>query len=155
MFFARLVLLVQALVWCGLGLLYWVRPYEMANLSGMLLMEPSSVSDAQVFYGGHQFALALFLFFALRRAELVRAGLILVVLIEATLTLSRLFVAWSSGTGIDGDATLYGLLYRGGIAVLALFALYWMERRKPAPVEPEPVAEAPPEKIREADFEGL
>ncbi|MBH9065945.1 DUF4345 domain-containing protein, partial [Pseudomonas aeruginosa] len=40
MLFARLVLLVQALVWCALGVLYWVRPYEMANLSGMLLMEP-------------------------------------------------------------------------------------------------------------------
>ena len=38
MLFARLVLLVQALVWGGLGLLYWIRPYEMANLSGMLLM---------------------------------------------------------------------------------------------------------------------
>lgn len=53
MLFARLVLLVQALVWGALGVLYWVRPYEMANLSGMLLMEPSAVSDARVFYGGH------------------------------------------------------------------------------------------------------
>lgn len=155
MLFARIVLLVQALVWCGLGLLYWVRPYEMANLSGMLLMEPSSVSDAQVFYGGHQFALALFLFFAVRRVELLRPGLILVVLIQLTLTLSRLFIAWSSGSGIEGDANLYGLLYRGGISLLALLALYLLERRKDAPVEAEPVEQTPPQKIREADFEGL
>ena len=75
MLFARLVLLVQALVWGALGVLYWVRPYEMANLSGMLLMEDSAVSDARVFYGGHQFALALFLLFALRRASLVQPAL--------------------------------------------------------------------------------
>lgn len=155
MLFARLVLLVQALVWCGLGLLYWLRPYEMANLSGMLLMEPSSVSDAQVFYGGHQFALALFLFFALRRAELLQAGLILVLLVQLTLTLSRLFVAWSSGSGIDGDASLYGLLYRGGISVLALLALYWLERRKAAPPAAAITAPSAEEKLRAADFEGL
>ncbi|OHR96179.1 hypothetical protein HMPREF3289_18530, partial [Pseudomonas sp. HMSC75E02] len=133
MLFARFVLLLQALVWAGLGLLYWVRPYEMANLSGMLLMEPESVSDAQVFYGGHQFALALFLLFALRRRELLRAGLILVVLVQLTLTLSRLLIAWSSGLGIDTDATLYGLVYRGSVSLLAIFALYWLERGRREP----------------------
>lgn len=97
MLFARLVLLVQALVWGALGVLYWVRPYEMANLSGMLLMEPSAVSDARVFYGGHQFALALFLLFALRRASLVQPALILVVLLQSILTLSRLLIAWIEG----------------------------------------------------------
>jgi len=155
MLFARFVLLLQALVWAGLGLLYWVRPYEMANLSGMLLMEPESVSDAQVFYGGHQFALALFLLFALRRRELLRAGLILVVLVQLTLTLSRLLIAWSSGLGIDTDATLYGLVYRGSVSLLAIFALYWLERGRREPEPPEPVAETPVEKVRDADFEGL
>ncbi|WAB94870.1 DUF4345 family protein [Pseudomonas citronellolis] len=155
MLFARFVLLLQALVWAGLGLLYWVRPYEMANLSGMLLMEPESVSDAQVFYGGHQFALALFLLFALRRRELLRAGLILVVLVQLTLTLSRLFIAWSSGLGIDTDATLYGLVYRGSVSLLAIFALYWLERGRREPEPAEPLPEAPVEKVRDADFEGL
>ena len=111
MLFARLVLLVQALVWGALGVLYWVRPYEMANLSGMLLMEPSAVSDARVFYGGHQFALALFLLFALRRASLVQPALILIVLLQSILTLSRLLIAWIEG-GMEADGNLFGLLFR-------------------------------------------
>ncbi|MNM61890.1 hypothetical protein D3C76_900880 [compost metagenome] len=150
MLFARLVLLVQALIWGSLGLLYWIRPYEMANLSGMLLMEPSSVSDARVFYGGHQFALALFLLFALRRVELVRPALILVILIQLTLSLSRLLIAWNEG-GMDADSQLFGVIYRGVISLLAIGALYWLERQ----ARPQPIVPAEPEKSREADFDGL
>ena len=130
MLFARLVLLVQALVWGALGVLYWVRPYEMANLSGMLLMEPSAVSDARVFYGGHQFALALFLLFALRRASLVQPALILVVLLQSILTLSRLLIAWIEG-GMEADGNLFGLLFRGAMAALGIAALWWLQRRPP------------------------
>ncbi|MCY1275958.1 hypothetical protein D3C76_716130 [compost metagenome] len=150
MLFARLVLSVQALVWGGLGLLYWVRPYEMANLSGMLLMEPASVSDARVFYGGHQFALALFLLFALRRSQLLRPALILVVLVQLTLTLSRLLIAWNEG-GMAADAQLFGVIYRGVISLLAILALYWLEKSS----EPQPVIAPEPEKPRESDFDGL
>ncbi|MBO3276801.1 DUF4345 family protein [Pseudomonas schmalbachii] len=150
MLFARLVLLAQALIWGGLGLLYWIRPYEMANLSGMLLMEPSSVSDARVFYGGHQFALALFLLFALRRSQLVRPALILVILIQLTLSLSRLLIAWNEG-GMGADSQLFGVIYRGVISLLAIGALYWLERQ----ARPQTTVPTEPEKPREADFDGL
>ncbi|MNE41049.1 hypothetical protein D3C80_1350990 [compost metagenome] len=116
----------------------------------MLLMEPSSVSDARVFYGGHQFALALFLLFALRRVELVRPALILVILIQLTLSLSRLLIAWNEG-GMDADSQLFGVIYRGIISGLAIGALYWLERQ----ARPQPVVPAEPEKPREADFDGL
>ncbi|AGI22745.1 DUF4345 family protein [Pseudomonas sp. MT3] len=154
MLFARLVLLVQALVWGGLGLLYWIRPYEMANLSGMLLMEPSSVSDARVFYGGHQFALALFLVFALRRRLLVRPALILVILVQLTLTLSRLLIAWTEG-GMAMDAQLAGVVYRGVISALSIFALYWLERQSRNRVTASPAKEPDEPEERRADFEGL
>ena len=39
--FARFVLLAQALVMACLSLAYWLRPHEMANLNGMLLMAVS------------------------------------------------------------------------------------------------------------------
>lgn len=149
MLFARLVLLVQALVWGALGVLYWVRPYEMANLSGMLLMEPSAVSDARVFYGGHQFALALFLLFALRRASLVQPALILVVLLQSILTLSRLLIAWIEG-GMEADGYLFGLLFRGAMAALGIAALWWLQRRPPRLLAPGESAER-----REDDFDGL
>lgn len=149
MLFACLVLLVQALVWGALGVLYWVRPYEMANLSGMLLMEPSAVSDARVFYGGHQFALALFLLFALRRASLVQPALILVVLLQSILTLSRLLIAWIEG-GMEADGNLFGLLFRGAMAALGIAALWWLQRRPPRLSAPGESAER-----REDDFDGL
>ncbi|MBG6515276.1 DUF4345 family protein [Pseudomonas aeruginosa] len=149
MLFARLVLLVQALVWGALGVLYWVRPYEMANLSGMLLMEPSAVSDARVFYGGHQFALALFLLFALRRASLVQPALILIVLLQSILTLSRLLIAWIEG-GMEADGNLSGLLFRGAMAALGIAALWWLQRRPPRLSAPGESAER-----REDDFDGL
>ncbi|HFZ2226172.1 DUF4345 domain-containing protein [Pseudomonas aeruginosa] len=149
MLFARLVLLVQALVWGALGVLYWVRPYEMANLSGMLLMEPSAVSDARVFYGGHQFALALFLLFALRRASLVQPALILVVLLQSILTLSRLLIAWIEG-GMETDGNLFGLLFRGAMAALGIAALWWLQRRPPRLSTPGESTER-----REDDFDGL
>ncbi len=149
MLFARLVLLVQALVWGALGVLYWVRPYEMANLSGMLLMEPSAVSDARVFYGGHQFALALFLLFALRRASLVQPALILVVLLQSILTLSRLLIAWIED-GMEADGNLFGLLFRGAMAALGIAALWWLQRRPPRLSAPGESAER-----REDDFDGL
>lgn len=149
MLFARLVLLVQALVWGALGVLYWVRPYEMANLSGMLLMEPSAVSDARVFYGGHQFALALFLLFALRRASLVQPALILIVLLQSILTLSRLLIAWIED-GMEADGNLFGLLFRGAMAALGIAALWWLQRRPPRLSAPGESAER-----REDDFDGL
>ena len=70
-----------------------------------------------VFYGGHQFALALFLLFALRRASLVQPALILVVLLQSILTLSRLLIAWIEG-GMEADGNLFGLLFRGAMAAL-------------------------------------
>ncbi|MBH9342748.1 DUF4345 family protein [Pseudomonas aeruginosa] len=151
MLFARLVLLVQALVWGALGVLYWVRPYEMANLSGMLLMEDSAVSDARVFYGGHQFALALFLLFALRRASLVQPALILVVLLQSILTLARLLIAWIEG-GMAADANLFGLAFRGAMALLGIAALWWLQRQPAALPAATPVERA---ERREDDFDGL
>ncbi len=59
--FARFVLLAQALFMLAFSLAYWVRPYEMANLNGMLLMESASISHMRVYYGGLQLGLALFL----------------------------------------------------------------------------------------------
>ncbi len=38
---ARVLLLVQLLLLTGLGLAYFIRPHEMSNLSGMLLLAPA------------------------------------------------------------------------------------------------------------------
>ncbi|MNN74462.1 hypothetical protein D3C81_1906640 [compost metagenome] len=49
------------------------------------------------------------------------------------------------------DAQLFGVIYRGVISLLAILALYWLEKSS----EPQPVIAPEPEKPRESDFDGL
>ncbi|MNG38975.1 hypothetical protein D3C84_1268650 [compost metagenome] len=69
---------------------------------------------------------------------------------QLTLTLSRLLIAWNEG-GMAADAQLFGVIYRGVISLLAILALYWLEKSS----EPQPVIAPEPEKPRESDFDGL
>lgn len=63
--FARFVLIAQAMAMFAFSLAYWLWPYEMANLNGMLLMESASISHMRVYYGGLQLGLGLFLLWAM------------------------------------------------------------------------------------------
>ena len=47
----RVFLLLQALILLAFGLAYLLRPHEMANLSGMLLMQAAAISDVRAYYG--------------------------------------------------------------------------------------------------------
>lgn len=136
MLFARMVLLVQVLVLTGLGLAYWFRPYEMANLSGMLLMESVSVSNARVYYGGLQLGLALFLLWSMRRLEWISGALVLLLMMQLSLVLARLITLH-----LDGDTLqaldLLSLLYKLASAILAGGALYRLDRGKAEEVAPE------------------
>jgi len=75
MLFARVILVIQLVALAGLGLAYFVRPHEMANLSGMLLMAPAAATDVRAYYGGLQIGLAAVLALALSRLDLTRAAL--------------------------------------------------------------------------------
>ena len=134
--FARFVLVVQAVVMIGLSLAYWLRPYEMANLNGMLLMETASVSHMRVYYGGLQLGLALFLLWAMRAPERVRAALTMLVITMLALVAGRLGSLWLDGGELIGF-DLTSLIYRVGAALLAAVALLLMRERSVG----EPVAE--------------
>ena len=118
----RLFLIVQILLLAGFGLAYFVRPHELANLSGMLLMAPAAITDMRAYHGGLQLGLALWLLLALLRGDLLRPALMLLVLLYATLFLARL-----SGMGLDGGAqqtfNLYAMLFEGVSAALAFWLL--------------------------------
>lgn len=119
--FARFVLLAQALVMASLSLAYWFRPYEMANLNGMLLMEGASVSHMRVYYGGLQLGLALFLIWAARAPERARPALMMLMITMTALVLGRLVSLWLDGGELVGF-DLASLVYRIFAAALAAVA---------------------------------
>lgn len=127
MLFARLILAVQAIVMLGLGLAYWLYPYEMANLNGMLLMEPTSVSNTRVYYGGLQVGLALFLAWSMWRPERIRSALVLLILTQVALALARLLSLWQDGGGMP-DFDLSSLVFKLIMVVLGLIALFQLEQ---------------------------
>lgn len=142
MLFARLILALQAIVMLGLGLAYWLYPYEMANLNGMLLMEPTSVSNTRVYYGGLQVGLALFLLWSMWRAERIRSALVLLILTQTALALARLLSLWQDG-GEMLDFDLSSLVFKLIMVALGMIALFQLEpapshhRREHHPLEPD------------------
>jgi hypothetical protein len=131
MLFARLVLGLKALVYLGLGLAYWFRPYEMANLNGMLLMETASVSNVRVYYGGLQLGLVVFLAWAIRSSvvERLRAALMLLLIVESALAIALCLSLWLDGDAIDG-VDISALAYRVASAALSALALWHLSRQR-------------------------
>lgn len=126
MLFARLILALQALVMFGLGLAYWLYPYEMANLNGMLLMEPASVSNTRVYYGGLQVALAMFLLWSMWRPERIRSALVLLIMTQLALALARLASLWQDG-GEMLEFDLSSLVFKLIMVALGMVALFQLE----------------------------
>jgi hypothetical protein len=123
MLFARVVLVIQLLALAGLGLAYFVRPHEMANLSGMLLMAPAAATDVRAYYGGLQLGLAAFIGLSLVRLDLIRAALILLVLVYSALALARIGGLWLDG-GAQQTFNLYALL----LEVVSVGLCFWALR---------------------------
>ena len=127
MLFARVVLVIQLLALAGLGLAYFVRPHEMANLSGMLLMSPAAATDMRAFYGGLQLGLAAFIGLSLSRLDFTRAALTLLVLLYSALALARIGGLWLDG-GAQQTFNLYALLLEVVSVVLCFWALRGLQR---------------------------
>lgn len=126
--FARFVLIAQAMAMFGFSLAYWLWPYEMANLNGMLLMESASISHMRVYYGGLQLGLGLFLLWAMGGAERARTALVMLVIIMLALVAGRLGSLWLDGGSLLGF-DLASLIYRVLAALLAAGALLGMAER--------------------------
>jgi hypothetical protein len=127
MLFARVVLVIQLLALAGLGLAYFARPHEMANLSGMLLMSPAAATDMRAFYGGLQLGLAAFIGVALSRLDFTRAVLTLLVLLYSAMALARIGGLWLDG-GAQQTFNLYALLLEVVSAGLCFWALRGLQR---------------------------
>jgi hypothetical protein len=109
MLYSRILLAAQALILAGLGIAYFVRPEEMANLSGMLLMAPAAITDVRAYYGGLQIGLAAYLLLTLGRPEQMRGALMLLVLLYSSMALARIGGLWLDG-GLQQTFNLTALL---------------------------------------------
>lgn len=127
MLVARVILLIQLLALAGLGLAYFIRPHEMSNLSGALLLAPAAATDVRAYYGGLQLGLAAFLGMALVRRELTRTALTLLVLLYSALALARIGGLWLDGGALQ-TFNLYALLLEVVLAGLAFWALRGLNR---------------------------
>ncbi len=127
MLLARVILSLQLLATAGLGLAYFVRPHEMANLSGMLLMAPAAATDVRAYYGGLQLGLAAFIGLCLARRELIAPALTLLTLLYSALALARISGLWLDG-GAQQTFNLYALLLEVVSAGLCFWALRQLNR---------------------------
>ena len=127
MLFARILLAVQAIAFVGLGLAYFTRPEQMANLSGMFLMAPAAITDVRAWYGGLQLGLAAYLLMAMSRVDLARAALTLMVLLFSALALARIGGLWLDG-GLQQTFNLAALLVEVVFAGLSFLALRQLSR---------------------------
>ncbi|WP_044872237.1 DUF4345 domain-containing protein [Pseudomonas sp. LFM046] len=122
MLFTRILLGLQALILTVLGLAYFIRPEQMAGLSGTLLMDASAVTHARAWYGCLPLGLAAFLLLSQLRLQLARAALDLLVLLYMALALGRVSGLWLDG-GLGQTFNLYALLFEVVSAGLAFAAL--------------------------------
>ncbi|HSX87854.1 MAG TPA: DUF4345 domain-containing protein [Pseudomonas sp.] len=127
MLLARVVLSLQLLATAGLGLAYFIRPHEMTNLSGMLLMAPAAATDVRAYYGGLQLGLAAFIGLCLARRELIAPALTLFTLLYSALALARIGGLWLDG-GAQQTFNLYALLLEIVSAGLCFWALRGLQR---------------------------
>ena len=127
MLFSRILLAAQALILAGLGIAYFVRPEEMANLSGMLLMAPAAITDVRAYYGGLQIGLAAYLLLTLGRQEQMRGALMLLVLLYSSMALARMGGLWLDG-GLQQTFNLTALLLEVVSAGLCFVALRQLNR---------------------------
>ena len=94
--FARVVLGLYGAMFLYFGVLLFVKPTALSDALPVELVGPVAVAEIRAFYGGLEIGLGIFLLAAGFRREMLRAGLWLLLLISAGLTLGR-----SAGIAID------------------------------------------------------
>ena len=113
---AKISLILTAIVYLAIGIIFLVDPIYWASSLDISLPTPTAIIDLRATYGGYMFAIAVFLFYCLRNSELMKVGLIFQVISFAGFGLSRF-----AGILIGGHprAIMYYLL----IAEILGFAL--------------------------------
>lgn len=94
---ARNILLVDALVFLGLGVWFLASPGPALEAVGMILTDARGATEARAMYGGYEIGTGAFLLACRREPGWLRAGLALTTLILGGLGLTRLIAGALTG----------------------------------------------------------
>ena len=117
----KVVLILSAVPFAGIGLAFLVAPGAMATLVGITLADATSVADIRAVYGGLQLGCAAFLGYAATRNAWVQPALALQIATFGGLCLARIVSYAIAGL----PSTLGYLLHAGEILGLAFGLFAW------------------------------
>jgi len=126
---ARPVLLVDALVFGGLGIWFLATPAAALSAVGFTLNDAAALTEARAMYGGYELGTAAFLYACAREPAWRRAGLTLAILVLGGLGLTRVIAG-----ALTGGLTplMWGLFFAEAAGVaLNIAALVAAPRRSP------------------------
>ena len=116
----RIILALVGIACALYGFFCLVSPQSVAGFTGMVLSDPSAVTEVRAMYGGLQLGLGLlFIGFALRKGS-VQTGLLILIVLMGSLALARLFGLISDGFS---SYNLLGFVFESVSTILSVVAL--------------------------------
>jgi hypothetical protein len=121
---ARVVLKLVGFLFVALGVWGLLSPVQFASMAEVQLATPTAITDGRAVYGGLELGIGTFLLLCANRQELVRSGLLAVLLI-----VGGLFVGRAMGLLLDASGSTVTYQALGieflctALAVLALKAI--------------------------------
>jgi hypothetical protein len=123
MTFAKVVLLIAALVFAGIGLGFLIVPVQWASVVDISLPSPMARTDVRATYGGFDLAMGVFLALCALRTEWIRPGLLALGLAAAGFGGGRLL-----GILVEGTATPLMLIFVALETTVACVGFYLLHR---------------------------
>ena len=121
MIFARIVLVLAALMFALFGAWLLVIPEQLGEWLDVTAASPVGLTEIRAFYGGYEIGLALFLLLGLRR-RFTAASCYCLAFTLTCVALSRIYGFFVDGTA--SAATIGILATEAGFAVLGWLAAY-------------------------------
>jgi len=121
---ARIVLKLVGFLFVALGVWGLLSPVQFAGMAEVQLATPTAITDGRAVYGGLELGIGTFLLLCANRQELVRSGLLAVLLIVGGLFIGRTIglLLDASGSTITYQALGIEFLCTA-LAILALKAI--------------------------------
>ena len=125
---SKAVLILGGLIYLGFGMLFFVNPYVVTQLDGIILPSAAAANSIRAFFGGMEIGLGLLLFYFAWNKERIIYGLIVFFMSIGVTSLIRLYGILFAGAS---DKTNWiSFAFEFGFAVWAFFCYYMENKRK-------------------------